>query len=847
MRKILNWIFIAVLSLTSVFVLTSCGKKTKNAADLLQSLVIEQDNKIVNSDFTIPAQISISDKEVYELKWTSNNSYAQIGETKDNNGNFIVSVTRPETTQEVTLTVELTISKKNSASKDFTIRITPIDVYDFVDEFSEKVIFVQNGTNVNADFDLVTSYTLEGYPTETATIAWESRNEELVAISDDGKKALVTPTDVETKVVLIATFTYKNESSSSTFSVKVSSPMSDFEKLQYWYSNTGITQTLSGYVVCIGAEYSESYGNISLYMIDDTLQGGYYLYRVKTTVDEAAQITLGCHVTATGTTNSNYRGLMETNAGGNLVVDEDVTPIDVNTTVYAMDNDIIANAQSLYYRLSTLVSLTNWKVTEVTSTPLSSGTNATAMVVEKDGVRVTIRYSKYIQDTLGDEAVAALNSMLSNFSVGDYVNINGLLSYHNEDSIQYNQNSYQINLTGPNSVTAGTADNAATVGKAVGEAIASFEGFGESYTERTEINLPTELNGVSISWAIPESCTLVTSSAELTNNKLTLTPGNKTESITVIATYTKGNYSTSVYYKFVTEALTDKQIADKAVEEVTVDEQTVAGVVTLPTSSSIFANATFTYALKGTYTSVTLDKNKLTVKLPATDEEVTLIVTATVGDESSEKEVTFTVKAIVITPIADFIAAGNKTDTFMLQGVVTAVNTLDGKGSFILTDSTGSIFCYDKVLNVAEGDEIKVTGKLSLFSNVFPQLSSPVLVEEVSTGNDVVEKSGAVVAFTAAEISADISNALTDAELVNKYVGKYLEITGYIIKSGSYYGVAVNSTDTSYVINLYANSGIDLASLEGQEVVVRGFSRGVSSGRNITVQLQSAKANSASE
>ena len=606
MKRILNFFCVAILALTSLFAISACGGSNTKAADLLKTFVIEQDGKTVNADFTVPAEINVND-EKYKLTWTSNNNYVVIGNKSD--ASYIVNVTRPETAQEAKLTVSLKIDNGNKATKDFTVRVTPIDVYDFVDEFTEKVIFEQNGTSVTTDFDLVTSYSLANYPNETATISWESRNEELVRI--EGNKAIVTPTDVETRVNLIATFSYKGETSKSTFSVKVASPMTDFERLQYWYNNEGITQTLSGYVVLIGNAYDEGYGNISLYMIDDTLQGGYYLYRVKTTVDEAAKITLGCHVTVTGTTNTNYSGLMETNAGGNLVVDTDVTPINVKDTVYAMDNDIIANAQSLYYRQSTLVSLSNWKVCDI-GDPVAAGNNSTAMKVEKDGVKVTLRYSKYVQDTSTDEAVAEINAMISKFKVGDYVNVDGLLSYYDYDKEKYKQSAYQIYITGPDSVTAGSADTAPTPGKAVGSAISSFAGFAENYEEPKTISLPQDSNGVAISWSIPESCLSVTSSASITGNNLSITPvENKNELITIIGTFSKDGYETSVYYKFTTGKVAEQPGTPAEGELVTAPEAGVSYKLAL-VQENLNKDLYFAGAMSGFYYATTEDASAAT-------------------------------------------------------------------------------------------------------------------------------------------------------------------------------------------------------------------------------------------
>lgn len=119
--------------------------------------------------------------------------------------------------------------------------------------------------------------------------------------------------------------------------------MEGLELVNYWYTNTGVSIDMSGYVVLIGTAYSSSYNNVTLYMVNDDFTAGYYLYRVKTTDEHAAKLAPGVHITVTGTTNTNYNGLVETNAGGKLVVDDDVPPIDVNAHVKAIDQEVIGN------------------------------------------------------------------------------------------------------------------------------------------------------------------------------------------------------------------------------------------------------------------------------------------------------------------------------------------------------------------------------------------------------------------------------------------------------------------------------------------------------------------------
>ena len=53
---------------------------------------------------------------------------------------------------------------------------------------------------------------------------------------------------------------------------------------------------VEGYITC--ASFSEAYGNINLFLQDD--QGGYYVYRMPATADDAAKLTVGTKVKVTG-------------------------------------------------------------------------------------------------------------------------------------------------------------------------------------------------------------------------------------------------------------------------------------------------------------------------------------------------------------------------------------------------------------------------------------------------------------------------------------------------------------------------------------------------------------------
>jgi len=632
MRKILNYGFLFILAVMSL-VLVSCDKV--KASDLVNSILVDQDS-YVDADFFVIGEMKYED-EVYPITWTSSDACLTVSETKNELGYYTVKVTRPEDADKtITLTATLTISKNNKASKNFEFRVYPIDVYDILDNFK----FELDGAKVTGG-ETVELPTSASYAGKTATITWATESE-LVTISEDGDTATFKKVSKDTTTVLTATLTYKGKTTSIDYEVIASRFMTEHEKLIEWYENSGITQTLSGYVVEIASEYAESYGNVSLYIINDTFTGGYYLYRVKMDANEAKQLKVGAHVTATGTTNTSYSGLMETSAGGNLVVDEDVAEINVKDHIYAMDNDYIANTPSLYYRTSTLVSVTGWKVTKVTA--LSTDSNPSKILeLEKDGVKLNVVYSKYVASTPLDnknEVYKAVDAKLATLAVGDFVDVTGVLSYYNKANTKYDQKSYQVMIQNADSIvkneTAAEVTN--TDAKKVGNAIKAFAGFKPIYTKDCEIALPATQGDATITWAFHNDGHTGVDFKDETKSILTVTAGDYVL-VSLDATFKCGEYETVVYYSFIVEKLSDADIVKRAADEVELKAEYAAGEYALPTDNEIFEDVEYSYAVVSG--PAIIDGDTLVVLTPQETTRVVLEVTATQGEASATAKVRF--------------------------------------------------------------------------------------------------------------------------------------------------------------------------------------------------------------
>lgn len=614
MKRKIILILLALVFVFSCVALVACNKGEKEALD---TYLLEQDNQLVDADFTLPVKI-----REYDVTWTSSDSAITL-EKRDSD--YLAKVTLGDAVKEVTLTVSI-----GKLSKSFTVRVAEFDVYFIADHYN----FVKDKTTVTEDFALDRSFTYQG---KTATIDWSVSDAyaDYIAISEDGNTCLVYPTSLLPSVRIKATFTYNNESTTYQYTMAVGLNRTHLEEINYWYYNTGVSIDIKGYVVEIATPYDEGYGNVSLYVVDEEFLAGYYVYRVKTDSANAALIEVGAHVTITGTTNTNYNGLIETNAGGNLVVDTDVPKIDVREHVYALDQDILGNVPAAIYHQSRLVSLTNWTVKSVESAP-EAGSTATLFTLTKGGVDVSVAVSKYLEGaykpTTDDATWSALAALTGTVKEGDVVSVTGVLGNYKGAQI--------MPLKASDVVVGGTADPDGTVypGQTAAKAIAAVNaalkenGVDKRITKTTEFTLPTESNGVAIAYEICGSPRALT----LDGSKFTVTP-DKHEIATVKVTYTLKDGETVVYSTvqfFDVESLVPTAS--------TIMDELVAPPTTAEKDFELDANATWE-VVEGT--GITIENGVAKLTRTAEDQKVTLKATVSYNNETKTKNFVVTVAA----------------------------------------------------------------------------------------------------------------------------------------------------------------------------------------------------------
>lgn len=675
MKKI-TLVLLALLLVVSCIGLAACNN---NAQKILDAYLLDQDEQLVDKDFVLPAKI-----QDQAVTWTSDNNAVQIEKRTDD---YLAKVNLGEEVTAVKLTVTL-----GNASKTFTVRVAALDVYYLADQY----VFTKENATVYEDFALDRTFTFAG---KTANISWtvDDSYSDYLTISEDGNTCVVFPTSLNPQVRIKATFTYGDETTTVSYKLTVGLQRSALEEINYWYYNTDVSVEIKGYVVAVAVPYSEQYGNVSLYVLDEEFVGGYYAYRVKTDAENGALIEPGAYVTITGTTNTNFNGLIETNAGGNLVVDTTKDKIDVTDYVYAIDQDILGNVPGAIYHQSRLVSLTNWTVKSVATTAPEAGSTGTLFTLEKGGVEVPVVVSKYLKgvyDTAeGDATWEALCALQGTVKVGDVVSVTGLLGNYNGAQI--------MPFSAEDVKTGGTADPADTVypGQTAAKAIEEVNKtltdnkVDARITKATEFTLPTTSNGVEIAYELCRD----SKSVVIEEGKFTVTPG-KHELSTVKVTYTVKDGETVVY--------TTAQFFD--IESLVPTAETIMDeLVTPPTELekdyTLDENAVWTVK---SGTGIEIVEGVAVLTRTDADQQVVLTATVTYGGQTLTRD-------FYVTVLADPL----------LQYYIVELN-VDSLGlpSDSYSDGTQTVqgveFEYTEIGNYGDGIQLRVKdGKASAIKN----------------------------------------------------------------------------------------------------------------------------------
>ena len=141
MRKHIIALLVVVMVLCCCLTLAACNK-----TDVLDSCIFEMDGTTVSEDFTLPATIGGEN-----ASWKSDNTAIQ---TEKRDSDWLAKVTLPES-GDVNVTLTVTVGKN---SKNYTVRVKSLDVYDFMNNY----VFPKNKATIVDNFDLETSCTYKG-------------------------------------------------------------------------------------------------------------------------------------------------------------------------------------------------------------------------------------------------------------------------------------------------------------------------------------------------------------------------------------------------------------------------------------------------------------------------------------------------------------------------------------------------------------------------------------------------------------------------------------------------------------------------------------------------------------
>ena len=184
---------------------------------------------------------------------------------------------------------------------------------------------------------------------------------------------------------------------------------------------------------------------------------------------------------------------------------------------------------------------------------------------------------------------------------------------------------------------------------------------------------------------------------------------------------------------------------------------------------------------------------------------------ATGGDTPSEN----TIASIIATGAGEATANGTVVATY-------------GRG-FLMSDGTGSILVYLGSDNgYAVGDAVTVSGTTSLYAGL------------LQFGNtSTVTKNGTETVNT--PTATQMTGADLDAYIANPTV-KYVQYKGTLNISGYYYNVNVEGASKAVGSIAYPKDGSVDASLNGKEVIVTGYTIGVSSSKFVNTMAVSVVA-----
>ncbi len=199
-------------------------------------------------------------------------------------------------------------------------------------------------------------------------------------------------------------------------------------------------------------------------------------------------------------------------------------------------------------------------------------------------------------------------------------------------------------------------------------------------------------------------------------------------------------------------------------------------------------------------------------------------------DQAVTKNVTVTQEGNpdIVNNISDITENG----TYVVQGTIVAKNTR----GFIVGDGTGYVYYYNQSYSqssYAIGDMVRLSGSVVTYGGVFEFNNTTVVT--TATTSSYVEEEPTVI--TGAEMDTRVASA-TPTQLSN-----YVQYVGTLSVNGTHYNITNIEGATTAQGSISYPIDTDFTSLDGQEVIVKGYFVGISSSQYYNTMIGSVEAN----
>ncbi|MDE6584829.1 MAG: hypothetical protein K2K15_05445 [Anaeroplasmataceae bacterium] len=301
----------------------------------------------------------------------------------------------------------------------------------------DLIILPEDRTTVAGDFTVPATV---AHGNEKFDVTWTSNNTELLkfeASTEDASRvvAKVTlPTDETKTVDFRATVSCNDTTGSKDFKIRIKKYSDPKETFYSFYDNAskGESYNLSGWILALEA-YNTQYSSASIYLLDESLEGAYYCYSVKMSLDFYNGLKIGSPVTVS-VTSTVYNGLIETKSSGSIVANKDLaakTEAEMLAAKDISDIFITADSKKITYAQSSYVKLTHMKVTKISGVKLdSTSTTHSFITLERNGETVSVALNKNLM-ALDSQAAKDLDAEVKKLKEGDYVDVEGLVGWYN--------------------------------------------------------------------------------------------------------------------------------------------------------------------------------------------------------------------------------------------------------------------------------------------------------------------------------------------------------------------------------------------------------------------------------